>query len=104
VEGYDCIVMKHIIHDWPDSESIKILKNCRKVLSPGNKLFIIDIVLDRNNHFYKDQISLDLMMMVHLSARERYQIEFERLLVEAGFKIEAINQVPYENVIQAIAV
>ena len=28
--GADAYIMKHIIHDWPDEECIKILKACRK--------------------------------------------------------------------------
>ena len=35
-QGFDCIVMKHIVHDWSDEDSLVILKNCRKVLNEGN--------------------------------------------------------------------
>src|SRR5579863_3320864 len=38
-------VMKHIIHDWDDEKSIKILSNCRKAIRPGGKLLVVDHVL-----------------------------------------------------------
>ena len=51
--GYDTIVMKHIIHDWPDDACLTILKNCRESLQAGNKLFIVDAVIEKGSLFFR---------------------------------------------------
>ena len=103
-EGFDCIALKHIVHDWKDESAGLILKNCRKALSPGNKLFVIDMIIDKNSTFYRDQVQNDLIMVHYLGSKERTLPEFEKLLLEAGFRIEKVSEVLFENVIQAIAI
>src|SRR6185295_18051310 len=40
--GADLYVMKHIIHDWSDEESTKILKHVRSVIPAHGKLILIE--------------------------------------------------------------
>ena len=103
-EGFDSISMKHVIHLSNDDSAALLLKNCRKALNPGNKLFIVDMVIDRNSPAYKYQVQMDLKMLYGFNAKERTLPDFEKLLTEAGFLIQKAVSVPYENVIEAIAV
>ncbi|TFY78274.1 hypothetical protein EWM64_g5736 [Hericium alpestre] len=45
VPNQDVYYMRMIIHDWPDAESIQILKNVRKAMGPQSRLLIHDYVL-----------------------------------------------------------
>ena len=69
-DGFDAITLKHIIHDWDDENSLVILKNCRKALMPGNKLFIIDSIVDRNNPNYNLTVALDFLMLVFFNSKQ----------------------------------
>ncbi|KAF8501363.1 S-adenosyl-L-methionine-dependent methyltransferase [Gautieria morchelliformis] len=42
VKGAAIYFMRFIVHDWPDAESIKILKNIRAAASPTSKLILFE--------------------------------------------------------------
>ncbi|KAK1223496.1 hypothetical protein PQX77_013623 [Marasmius sp. AFHP31] len=44
-EGCDFYYIRSILRDWPDAQSITILKNVRKAMKPTSKLIIHDTVL-----------------------------------------------------------
>jgi ubiquinone/menaquinone biosynthesis C-methylase UbiE len=102
--GFTAITMKKILHDWPDEQCLQILRNCRRALSPGHKLFIIDIVIDRSSQFYTHQRYMDINMMMSLGSHERDKTSFEVLLSESGFRLVSIVEAVYESVITAEAV
>jgi hypothetical protein len=45
VAGGDCYLMRHIIHDWTDEQSLTILRNIRKVIPANGKLLVIEMVI-----------------------------------------------------------
>ena len=47
--GADAYLMRHIIHDWDESESLTILQNCRKAMRPDGKLLIVEGVVPPGN-------------------------------------------------------
>ncbi|PIA35066.1 hypothetical protein AQUCO_03600017v1 [Aquilegia coerulea] len=87
----DIILLKWIMHDWSDEECLKILKKCREAIpskDKGGKVIIIDIVIQRENGKYEStesQLCFDILMMVCLTGKERTEIEWEKLFLEAGF-------------------
>jgi ubiquinone/menaquinone biosynthesis C-methylase UbiE len=98
-EGGDGIVMKWIIHDWNDEQSISIMKNCHRALPAGGKLILIEAVVPDTNepHFSK---FIDLNMLVITGGRERTPEEFRQLYEASGFKLSRI--VPTESPFSAI--
>ncbi|KAK0538523.1 hypothetical protein OC835_001412 [Tilletia horrida] len=47
VKGADVYYMKHIIHDWPDKESVQILQHIRDAADPArSRLLIADVVIE----------------------------------------------------------
>eukprot|EP00358_Blepharisma_japonicum_P005703 CAMPEP_0202941986 /NCGR_PEP_ID=MMETSP1395-20130829/2142_1 /ASSEMBLY_ACC=CAM_ASM_000871 /TAXON_ID=5961 /ORGANISM="Blepharisma japonicum, Strain Stock R1072" /LENGTH=185 /DNA_ID=CAMNT_0049637755 /DNA_START=260 /DNA_END=814 /DNA_ORIENTATION=- len=92
-KGYDCIVMKHIIHDWDDENCKKILQNCRRALDTGNQLRIIDQVLERSSDLYWFARVFDIMMMGYLNGKERTKEQYEALLNETGFRLDNIVRI-----------
>lgn len=99
--GADTYMMKHIIHDWSDEESIKIMKNIRAKIPAHGKLLVIETVIPGKNvpHFSK---FLDLEMLVVTTGRERTETEFHEIMKAAGFNLErVVPTISMANVLQA---
>jgi hypothetical protein len=89
--GGDAYVMKWIIHDWNDEQSITILKNIREQIAPGGKVLIFDaLVPDTNEPDFSK--FFDLNMLVMTGGKERTAKEFEKLLNASGFRLVQIIQ------------
>lgn len=88
-EGGDAIVMKWIIHDWNDEQSVTIMKNCHRALPENGKLILIEAVVPETSepHFAK---FIDLNMLVMTGGRERTEAEFSQLYEAAGFKLTRV--------------
>jgi hypothetical protein len=97
--GSDAYLMSHILHDWDDEQAIQILKNCRRTMSAGSKLLIVETVIPPGNEFSIAKL-LDLEMFVIGSGRERTDSEFRNLFGSGGFTLSRI--VPTEESISVI--
>jgi len=89
----DCIVLKRVLHDWPDETAVAILRRCRQALRPGGRVLIIDAVILPGNapDFGK---AVDVMMMTLVNGRERTAEEFRSLLAAADLKLERVISTP----------
>jgi hypothetical protein len=85
----DAYIMKAILHDWDDSESIQILQTCRQAMSPTARLLVIERVIGPPNENPEGKFS-DLNMMVQYGALERTQQEFHDLLQYGGFELNEV--------------
>jgi len=73
-ERGDVYVLSRVIHDWDDEHSIAILKNCRRVMSEGHKLLLVERVIPAQieaSSKHQSVITSDLNMMVMVGGRER---------------------------------
>jgi hypothetical protein len=88
-EGADAIIMKWIIHDWNDEQSIAIMKNCQRALPEKGKLILVEAVVPEGNepHFGK---FIDLNMLVMTGGRERTEAEFRKLYEASGFRLTRV--------------
>jgi precorrin-6B methylase 2 len=89
-EGADLYIMKHIIHDWNDSDSIKILKNINQAMKPGSKLLIIETILKNDNNYSFGKMLDILMLVITKDGRERTLDEFRSIFGQSGFSINRI--------------
>lgn len=87
--GADAYLMRHIIHDWNDQQSLTILRNCRAVMRPGNRLLIVESVIPPGNDPCGAKF-LDLTMLVVPGGKERTADEYQVLYSEAGFRLTRI--------------
>jgi hypothetical protein len=96
--GGDLYLLSHVIHDWGDDDSIRILRSCRRAMTAGAKLVILDRVMpERIEPSLEVQVKVvqDITMMIaHGSARERTAREFEALLDAAGLRLRGILPTP----------
>jgi hypothetical protein len=88
--GADAYIMKHIIHDWDDARSSRILENCRKAMAPGGRVLIVDqVVSDRPEAALSKIADLEMLVMTS-GGRERTEQEFDQLLRGAGLKMTRV--------------
>lgn len=98
-KGFDAYLLKYIIHDWSDDDSIKILSNIRKAMSGQGKILLMELVIpEGNNPFFGKFI--DLHMLVTLGAKERTQLEYQSILNQSGF--ELVRVIPTSGPISII--
>jgi hypothetical protein len=92
-EGSDAYLLKWIIHDWNDEQSVTILKNCHQAMAADGKLLLIESVISSGNEpsFAK---FMDLNMLVMTGGRERTESQYRELLAAAGFELTRILQTP----------
>ena len=103
VSGGDAYIMRHILHDWSDDDSVAILTNCRKAMNAGGKILVVEAVIQDGNEPSPFKL-LDLTMLL-IGGKERTQRQFEEIFSRAGLKLNRI--VPFQHdlsVIEAVAV
>jgi hypothetical protein len=82
-------MMRHIIHDWTDEQSLTILRNIRKVLRADGRLLVIESIIPPGNEPSFGKL-LDLNMMVIPGGKERTEAEYRDLFGKAGFRLNRI--------------
>jgi len=93
----DVIIMKHVLHDWPDVKCVEILKECRKALSKeSGKLLLIEFVLDSSPKPFSS--FADLHMLVLCNGAERSEKQWSSLLKEGGFELEKTTLVAPDGI------
>ncbi|PYI20164.1 putative O-methyltransferase [Aspergillus violaceofuscus CBS 115571] len=103
VEGSHIYFMHAVLHDWPDDKAKQILINTRNAMKKGySKLLIYDIVLP-STKASTVQATMDVQMMSLLSAAERTEADWRRLLTDAGLQVCKFWPDPrqYEMIIEA---
>ncbi len=82
----DAYILKSILHDWSDADSVRILKSVAEGAKPGARLFIVEGLVQPGNapDFIK---FLDLeMIAITGGGRERTEAEFVNLFNKTGFR------------------
>ncbi|KAL6661830.1 hypothetical protein ACP70R_001214 [Stipagrostis hirtigluma subsp. patula] len=87
----NAVFLKWVLHDWGDTECVKILKNCKRAIPPketGGKVIILDMVVGAgslSNLKHKEtQIFFDLFIM-YVNGIERDEQEWRKIIFGAGF-------------------
>jgi hypothetical protein len=89
--GADAYLLKHILHDWNDEQSVTILKNVAKGMKPTSRVYLVEMVIPDDNTPSAAQL-MDLNMLTMLPGRERTRQEYAELLEAAGLKFKALTQ------------
>jgi len=88
----DCVVMRHVLHDWGDEDSATILRNCRRALADGGRLLIVEKVITPGNEPSFAKL-LDLNMLA-IGGKERTEDAYRELLQAAGFELSDVHVTP----------
>lgn len=94
VPAADAYIMAHILHDWSDTDAVRILSSIRRAMRPGARLLVAEAVVRPGNEPDGAKF-LDLEMLVITSGGvERTEEEWHHLLGQAGFRLERIVPTP----------
>ncbi|KFY27653.1 hypothetical protein V491_00808 [Pseudogymnoascus sp. VKM F-3775] len=87
VKGAQIYYIRRCLHDWSDTDRVRILKNTASAMTPGvSRLLISEIVLPATGADV-EAMWMD-MTMLSVSGSERDKGNWSRLLAEAGLKME----------------
>jgi len=99
----DAYLLMNIIHDWADSESIKILSAIRRDMPSHARVLIIETVIPPTPgpHLSKE---LDIVMLALPGGMERTQEEYASLASKCGLRFERMVETmsPY-SVLEFVA-
>jgi hypothetical protein len=87
--GGDAYILKNIIHDWNDEQSISILKNIQSVMNATSKVLLIELIIPEGNEPSLSKL-VDLQMLVTTGGKERTEDEFRRILEASGLRLTKI--------------
>jgi SAM-dependent methyltransferase len=88
----DLYVLKSIIHDWDDQQSVEILRNCVRALRPNGRVVLVERVMPERGNSGTAAL-FDLNMLVLLPGRERSAGQFAELLCASGLQLDRISEV-----------
>ncbi|MET1058616.1 MAG: methyltransferase [Nocardioides sp.] len=86
VPSGDALVLKSVLHDWPDDRCVEILEICREALPEKGVVLVVETVLGRPGHEVIAAFS-DLNMLVLPGGRERTEDEYAALFDAAGLRL-----------------
>lgn len=98
----DAVILARVIHDWPDSDAVRILRRARDAMPRDATLYVIELILDDSTGTGG---LLDLHMLVMTRGAERTEAQFNDLLAQAGFGLlDVIETASVSSVIRARAI
>jgi len=99
----DAYLLMNIIHDWADSESIKILSAIRRDMPGHARVLLIETVVPSTPgpHLSKE---LDIIMMVVPGGKERTQEEYAELAAKCALRLNRVVETmsPY-SILEMVA-
>lgn len=87
--GGDAYILRHIIHDWNDQQSVQILSCVRRAMSERSKLLVVEHVIQPGNEPATGKY-YDLAMMVLPGGMERTEAEYRQLFDASGLRLSRI--------------
>lgn len=90
IKGAKFYYLRHILHDWTDEDSIRILQNLTPALAPESRIVIDEVVLPDTNVPWQCAF-MDLTMAASLGGCERSRDEWDSLLGRAGLQIVDVH-------------
>ncbi len=101
-EGADAYSLKNVLHDWDDARSVVILKNVRAAMRPGQKVLVIETLVEKNDTTPGALADVQ-MMVVCDDGRERSKAEYGALFAASGFTLGRVFEHALTSVIEGIA-
>jgi len=82
----DAYLLKGVIHDWPDDDAARILRNTRRAIRPDGTLLLIEGIVDSTAR----PVGVMELLMLVIGGRERSEAEFRSLLGSVEFSLARI--------------
>lgn len=86
--------MGSVLHDWPDAEARKILRNLAPAMKKGYSTLLLNENVISAAGCHPHLSALDLTMMTLFGAQERTEAQWREMLMLEGFKLVAAHSIP----------
>ena len=83
----DVYVLSQVVHDWPDDQAVRILRNCGAAMREAGRLLVVERTLGPDLKRALRVLDTDMGMLVHVGGLERTAAEYGALFAEAGFQL-----------------
>lgn len=80
----DAVILARVLHDWEDTQALRILTQAKQALTKEGHLYIIEMLLSDTTPVGS---LLDLNMLVMTNGRERTLAHWQTLFSSSGFKL-----------------
>ncbi len=84
--GGDIYLLKSVLHNWSDTDAIRILRCCRQAIAPDGRLLVIERLIPPGNEPSEAKL-FDINMLVVVGSQERTEPEYSALFRAAGFEL-----------------
>ena len=78
----DVVILARVLHDWDDAPALRLLRQARRALPSGGRMFVVEMMLPENGAAGG---LCDLHLLAATGGRERTASEYAALLDRAGF-------------------
>jgi hypothetical protein len=105
VPGADCYLLANVLHDWDDTRSVDILRNCRQAMLGAGRVLIVERLIPEDGGDPLPTLLSDInMLVIAPGGRERTNDEYGALLHAAGLRLTRVVPVafPY-GIIEGVA-
>lgn len=92
--GGDIYLLKSVLHNWSDEDARRILRRCRRAISPDGRLLVIERLIPPGSGPSEAKL-FDINMLVVLGSQERTEPEYSALFRAAGFELARL--IPTES-------
>ncbi|MFC7632548.1 methyltransferase [Paraburkholderia humisilvae] len=79
-------LMKFVLHNWDDEACVALLRNCRRSIRPGGRLFVAEALLGKSAESATGAM-LDLNMLVLIGGKVRSREQLQELFVASKFRL-----------------
>jgi O-methyltransferase len=101
-ESGDVYLLSRVIGNWGDADSLRILRNVRAAMNPGDRLVIVGNMPSGNDRT-SYPVQLSFYMFALMGARTRTYEEYAELLDQSGLMISRWANFPDgESIIEAV--
>ena len=83
----DVVILSRVLHDWNDENAQKILDHARNSLTPGGRVFIVEMLLSESS--YSGGLC-DLHLLMASGGQERTLEAYDALLQRCGFEMTGV--------------
>jgi hypothetical protein len=100
VAGADVYLVKRVLMDWGDEQTVRILGNCAEAVQAGGRVLVIEMLLPPGNDPSPAK-AFDVLMLLAQprGARIRTEVEFRELFAAAGLRLTRVIPTASPNAI-----
>lgn len=98
-DNHDGILFSQIFHDWTIENCTVLARKAYEALKPGGKIFIHEMLLNKNRNSPLATACFDLLMFINHRSQQFTKDELFKLLKDVGFKKpKTVNTFGYYSV------